>query len=97
MFHTSIPYNYIDLDMSKGDPGAEWYASINPNGRMPAIVHNKEDGTSVAIFESAACLLYIAHEFDKEHSISYPVGTITRAVLGLEEWLQLNNNLQGLD
>ncbi|KAI1350946.1 glutathione S-transferase [Xylaria sp. FL0043] len=71
----SIPYNYINLDMSKGEPGAEWYASINPNGRMPAIVHNKEDGTSVTIFESAACLLYIAHEFDKKHSISYPIGT----------------------
>ncbi|KAJ8131975.1 hypothetical protein O1611_g1649 [Lasiodiplodia mahajangana] len=70
-----IPYNYVDLDMKTGEPGAEWYASINPNGRMPAIVHVKEDGTSVTVFESAACLLYIASEFDKEHKISYPFGT----------------------
>ncbi|KAI0413127.1 glutathione S-transferase [Xylaria grammica] len=71
----SIPYNYINLDMSAGEPSAEWYASINPNGRMPAIVHLKEDGTSVTVFESAACLLYIASEFDKEHKISYPFAT----------------------
>ena len=60
------------MDMSGGEGKAEWYASINPNGRMPAIVHVKEDGTSVTVFESGACLLYMASEFDKEHKFSYP-------------------------
>ncbi|KAI8632841.1 glutathione S-transferase [Xylariaceae sp. FL1651] len=78
-----IPYNYINLDRSSGELGAEWYTSINPNGRVPAIVHIKEDGTSVTVFESAACLLYIASEFDKEHEISYPFGTP-------EYWSQLS-------
>lgn len=31
----------------------EWFKSINPNGKAPAIVHVKEDGTSVTVFESA--------------------------------------------
>ena len=53
----------------------EWYTAINPNGRVPAIIHVKEDGTSVPVFESAACLLYMANEFDKEHKLSYPFGT----------------------
>ncbi|KAI0383249.1 glutathione S-transferase [Hypomontagnella monticulosa] len=70
-----IPYNYIAIDMSSGESQAEWFKSINPNSKMPALVHVKEDGTSVTVFESAACLLYIASEFDKEHMISYPVGT----------------------
>ncbi|KAI0399196.1 glutathione S-transferase [Xylaria palmicola] len=48
------------------------YPSINPNKCMPSLVHVKGDGTSVTVFESAACLLYIASEFDKEHKISYP-------------------------
>lgn len=61
--------------MSKGENFSEWFASINPNGRMPALIHVKEDGTSVTVFESGACLLYIASEFDKEYKISYPVGT----------------------
>lgn len=35
----------------------------------------KEDGSSVTVFESAACLLYMASEFDTEGKISYPYGT----------------------
>lgn len=69
--------------MGAGEPQAEWYASINPNGRMPALVHVKDDGTSVTVFESGACLLYIASEFDKEHKLSYPIGTP-------EYWTQLS-------
>ncbi|KAL7627697.1 hypothetical protein AAE478_001891 [Parahypoxylon ruwenzoriense] len=65
----------LSVDMGAGESQAEWYASINPNGRMPALIHVKEDGTSVTVFESAACLLYIASEFDKQHKLSYPVGT----------------------
>lgn len=61
--------------MGKGEHKAEWFARINPNGRIPAIMHVKDDGTSVTVFESAACLLYMASEFDKEHKLSYPNGT----------------------
>jgi len=79
----SIPYNYVNLEMTSGDMKSEWYAAINPNGRVPAIVHVKEDGTSVTVFESAACLLYIASEFDKGNKFSYPIGTP-------EYWTQLS-------
>jgi glutathione S-transferase len=70
-----IPYNYINLDMPAGEPKLEWYTAINPNGRLPAIIHVKDDGTSVTIFESGACLLYLVSEFDKENKLSYPPGT----------------------
>jgi glutathione S-transferase len=66
-----------------GDLKSDWYTAINPNGRAPALVHVKEDGTSVTVFESAACLLYMASEFDKEHKLSYPIGTP-------EYWSQLS-------
>lgn len=79
----SIPYNFINMDMGAGELSTEWFKSINPNGRAPAIVHVKEDGTSVTVFESAACLLYMASEFDREHKISYPIGTP-------EYWSQLS-------
>lgn len=69
--------------MMSGDMKSEWFASINPNGRVPAIVHVKDDGTSVSVFESAACLFYIASEFDKDNKISYPAGTP-------EYWKQLS-------
>lgn len=69
--------------MGAGELAAEWYKSINPNGRAPAIVHVKEDGTTVKIFESAACLLYLASEFDKEGKISWEIGSP-------EYWVQLS-------
>ncbi|GAB1314340.1 hypothetical protein MFIFM68171_04550 [Madurella fahalii] len=78
-----VPYNYINLDLGTAEHKSEWYTAINPNGRLPAIVHVKPDGTSVAVFESAACLLYLASEFDKEHKLSYPYGTP-------EYWTQLS-------
>ncbi|KAI0204171.1 glutathione S-transferase [Astrocystis sublimbata] len=79
-----IAYNYINLDIAAGETRADWYVShMNPNGRIPAIVHVKEDGTSVTVFESAACLLYLVNEFDKEHKLSYPIGTP-------EYWSQLS-------
>ncbi|KAI2607613.1 glutathione S-transferase GstA [Hypoxylon fragiforme] len=77
-----IPYNYITVNI-RTELESEWYLSINPNGRVPAIVHVKDDGTSATVFESGACLLYIAAEFDKEHKISHPVGTP-------EYWAQLS-------
>ncbi|CAG8955745.1 hypothetical protein HYFRA_00011011 [Hymenoscyphus fraxineus] len=70
-----IPYNYVTLDIVAAEMKEEWYTNINPNGRVPAIVHLKEDGTSVTVFESAACLLYMVNEFDKDHNLSYPFGT----------------------
>ncbi|AEO63101.1 uncharacterized protein THITE_2107970 [Thermothielavioides terrestris NRRL 8126] len=70
-----IPCHYIPMDLTADEHKADWYLAINPNGRVPAIVHVKEDGSKEVIFETAACLLYLAHEFDKEHKISYPHGT----------------------
>lgn len=69
--------------MVKGELQSEWYRAINPNGKAPAIVHVRDDGTTQRVFESAACLLYMASEFDKEHKFSYPVGTP-------EYWTQLS-------
>ncbi|KAK8096064.1 hypothetical protein PG999_014086 [Apiospora kogelbergensis] len=64
------------MDMSKDETHADWFvAHINPNGKAPAIVHVKEDGTSVTVWESVACLLYMADVFDKENRLSYPNGT----------------------
>ncbi|KAK8048115.1 glutathione S-transferase, partial [Apiospora phragmitis] len=70
---TSIPYNLINMNLA--EMKEPWHEAINPNGRVPAIVHVKEDGTSETIFESGACLLYLVHEFDKAHQFHDPVGT----------------------
>lgn len=80
---SSVLYNYINLDMGTGEHKSERYTATNPNGRLSTIVYVKEDGTSVTVFESGACLLYLANEFDKEHKLSYPFATP-------ESWAQLS-------
>ncbi|KAG6355042.1 hypothetical protein INS49_004123 [Diaporthe citri] len=48
-----VTYNFINMDMGAGELSAEWFKAMNLDGRAPAIVHVKEDGTSVTVFESA--------------------------------------------
>ena len=72
LIENRIPYNYIRIDNTQGEQRSEWYTKINPNGRLPAVVHVKEDGNSVVVWESAACMLYIVTEFDKGYTMWYP-------------------------
>ena len=50
-----LPYQPIPVDTRKGEQFAADYLSVNPNGKVPAIV----DG-EVTIFDSNAILLYLA-------------------------------------
>lgn len=50
-----LPYEVRALDLSALEQKEPWFLTINPNGRIPAIVH---DGFPV--FESGAILLYLA-------------------------------------
>lgn len=53
----ALPYEVRKLDLYKGEQKEPWFLAINPNGRVPALV---DDG--FAVFESGACLLYLARK-----------------------------------
>src|SRR5882724_10434935 len=55
-----LPYEAIAIDTRKGDQFKPTYASVNPNGKVPAIV----DG-DVTVFDSNAILLYLAEKTGK--------------------------------
>jgi GST-like protein len=55
-----LPYAVRALDLSAGEQKQDWYLSINPNGRIPAIVDRGEG--DFAVFESGAILLYLAEK-----------------------------------
>ena len=60
-----VPYEFILLDMSTGAHHQPDFLSINPFGKVPAIV----DG-DFAMFESGAILLYLCQKYgDRESSI----------------------------
>ena len=61
-----IPCERKQLDLKAGDTKAPEFRAINPNGKVPTIVH---DG--VAIWESAAITMYLGEQFGVERGL-YP-------------------------
>ncbi|KAL7268115.1 hypothetical protein RUND412_009274 [Rhizina undulata] len=51
-----------------GNMKQEPYITINPNGRVPALIDHNND---YAIFESGAIVLYLVEKYDTEHKISF--------------------------
>ncbi|MEJ2890274.1 glutathione S-transferase family protein [Actinomycetospora aeridis] len=58
-----LPYAVRWVDITTGDQFAPQFLQVNPNGKIPAIVdHDGPGGAPVALFESAAILLYLAEK-----------------------------------
>ncbi|CCA73061.1 probable theta class glutathione s-transferase [Serendipita indica DSM 11827] len=68
-----LQYAVRPITLSKNEQKEDWFIRINPNGRIPAIVDNQNDGFKV--FESAAILLYLASRYDKDRKFSFDVGS----------------------
>ncbi|KAF8307748.1 glutathione S-transferase [Clavulina sp. PMI_390] len=63
----------VDMRDAVREQKSEWYTKINPNGRIPAIVHHRPDGTDFTVIETAAIICYLAQQFDKDHKLSFPI------------------------
>lgn len=61
-----IPCERVQLDLQAGDTRKPGFLAVNPNGRVPAIVH---EGT--AIWESAAITMYLGEVFGVDAKL-YP-------------------------
>ena len=59
-----LPYNFVPVNIGKGEQFAPGFLAISPNNRMPAIVdHSPEGGGApVPVFESGAILQYLAEK-----------------------------------
>ena len=65
MLHeVALPYTIIPVNFKIGEQYAPEYLAINPNNKIPAIVDHEPigGGASLAIFESAAILIYLAEK-----------------------------------
>lgn len=63
-----LEYNYIPVNIIAGQQFEPWLLKICPNNRVPAIVDHDvkgPDGEPMALFESAAILVYLAEKTGK--------------------------------
>ena len=60
---TGLPYEPHPVDFSKDEQHSPAFESLNPNGKIPAILDpNGPGGQPLALFESGAILLYLAEK-----------------------------------
>ncbi len=59
-----LPYNFIPVNIGKGEQFSSGFLAISPNNRMPAIVDHTPvgGGKPQAVFESGAILQYLAEK-----------------------------------
>jgi GST-like protein len=61
-----LPYEAHAVNIGKNESWTPEFLSLNPNGKIPAIVDpNGPDGKPIGLFESGAILLYLAEKTGK--------------------------------
>jgi len=63
---TGLPYEVHLVDILKNESWTPEFLSLNPNGKIPAIIDpNGPDGAPMALIESGAILIYLADKTGK--------------------------------
>jgi GST-like protein len=60
MEELGVPYEIHPVDIGKDQQFDPEFLKISPNNKIPAIVDDEADGGPLSIFESGACLIYLA-------------------------------------
>ncbi|RKF20301.1 glutathione S-transferase [Alginatibacterium sediminis] len=55
-----LNYQLKAIDLTSNEQKQEWFLTINPNGRIPAIIDRSND--DFCVFESGAILIYLAEK-----------------------------------
>ncbi|KAF5387847.1 hypothetical protein D9615_000353 [Tricholomella constricta] len=67
--YPGIDYDVEKIDISKNVQKEPWFIKLNPNGRIPVLVDRQRD--NFPVFETAAILLYLSHNYDKDMKFWY--------------------------
>jgi GST-like protein len=60
---TGLPYEAHRIEFSKNDQRTDEFLSLNPNGKIPAVLDpDGPEGRPLGLFESGAILLYLAEK-----------------------------------
>ena len=78
-----LPYRAVHLDIMAGDQKKPEFLTVNPNGRIPAIVDHQATEGPLPVFESGAILIYLA---EKTGRFLAPAGRVRANALGWLMW-----------
>jgi glutathione S-transferase len=78
-----VPYEKVRIDLQARDQDKPTFRAINPNGKVPVIVH---DGTP--IFESVAILIHLGETYGEKKGL-FPKAGLERAQV--TQWLVWTN------
>ncbi|MEP1444978.1 MAG: glutathione S-transferase family protein [Paraglaciecola sp.] len=81
----SLDYQGVEINIDAGDTRTEAFLKLNPNGRVPVIVH---DG--VIIWESVAITLYLGETFGTEKALFPESGPGRGEAMKWVVWSNLN-------
>lgn len=82
-----VPHQKVQIDLKAGDQKKPEFLKLNPNGRVPLLVH---DGTP--IFESAAIQIYLGETFGVDKGLYPPPGPKRGEVM---KWIVWTNATLG--
>lgn len=55
-----LPYRLIRVDLGAGEQKRPAFLEINPNGRIPALIDERDPALPIRVFESGAILIHLA-------------------------------------
>lgn len=64
-------YTFIPVSFGKNEQKSDWFEAVNPNGRIPALLDNREGKKPIKVWESASILLYIAKTYDTDATFHF--------------------------
>jgi len=83
--YPNIDYDIEKIDISKNTQKEPWFIKLNPNGRIPVLVDRSRD--NFPVFETAAILLYLAHNYDKDFKFWFDPAKDPNAYSELLQWI----------
>lgn len=81
----NLDYKGVELDIDAGDTQSESFLKVNPNGRVPVLVHK-----GVTIWESVAITLYLGETFGVERGLFPELGPQRGEAMKWVVWANLN-------
>lgn len=57
-----LPYEFVWVDVFRGEQWGDEFLAINPNSKVPALIDCEADGLAVTVWESGSILIYLAEK-----------------------------------